>query len=170
MYVCTYVMYMYVCMYIHTYIHTYILFTTVESSGLMAGCSARLLCFSAAISCSCTVVSGQLHWIGGFRNYFLGLGLLFGCSAVRASYRVRVVCFPSLRHHCTDDWSAIRGATVQCRIKSTIGSMAFRDNDSKALGGGKYLGSLEGALMRRRAGRKARRRALFRRSEWHFRS
>ena len=144
------------------------MFTTVESSGLMAGCSARLLCFSAGISCSCTVVSGQLHWIGGFRNYFLGLGLLFGRSAVLAAIDVALFVFPrpdTMHRRLPPTW---RDSPVSAN--SSIGSMAFRDNDSKALGGGKYLGSSERALMRRRAGRKARRRALFRRSEWHFRS
>ena len=86
----------------------YIMFTTVESSGLMAGCSARLLCFSAGISCSCTVVSGQLPGTGGFplgvwfgpsaslALLFGGLlfGLLFGCSAVLAAIDAALFVFP----------------------------------------------------------------------------
>ena len=114
------------------------MFTTVESSGLMAGCSARLLCFSAGISCSCTVVSGQLHWIGGFRNYFLGLGplfglgllfgLLFGCSAVLAAIDVALFVFPRTDTIAQTTAASRRDSPVSA--KSSIGSMAFRDNDS----------------------------------------
>ena len=101
------------------------MFTTVESSGLMAGCSARLLCFSAGISCSCTVVSGQLHWIGGFRHYFLGLGLLFGyCHGrsllLRLKQRLRLVVRPPLR----GTWS------YHCRCGREKGELARLDSST----------------------------------------
>ena len=104
------------------------MFTTVESSGLMAGCSARLLCFSAGISCSCTVVSGQLHWIGGFRHYFLGLGLGLLSSLwllprrsllLRLKQRPRVVVRP------------LRGTwSYHCRCGREKGELARMDSST----------------------------------------
>ena len=62
-------------MYIYIlYIH---MFTTVESGGLMAGCSDRLLCFSAGISCSCTVVPGTNTATLVLRVSGLSPGLVF---------------------------------------------------------------------------------------------